>query len=109
MNDGTNRTETIIYGVFSLASVRSFLVVYGPSVLTAPPGSSFRAMSVLPVLALVLGFYGWRMRIVAGIRQLFRKPRLKGCVSITVGMLHFVTILLFQWLLMDRRGIEWGS
>lgn len=109
MDDGENRIGTIILACMSLASLGLFLAVYGPPALAAPPGTSFRAMSVVPLLALVFGWFFWVAPIVMGVLQLFRKPRVFGLLSIGIGVLHFIAIWLFQWLVMFRRGITWGS
>jgi hypothetical protein len=105
----SNRIETIGLVCWSLASVVLFLAVFGPPALSSPPGTTFRPMAGWPLLALLLAWWGWVPPLVLGLRQLIHRPRVYGLLSIGIGVLHCATVWLFQWLLMFRRGITWGS
>lgn len=109
MDPSEARLNTLAIGCFSLASIVLFLVVYGPPALSAPPGTSWRPMTPLLLIAFVMGHWGWIPGIVMGIRQLFWKPRIYGIYIIGIGCAQFAGFQLVEWLLMDSRGITWGS
>lgn len=109
MQGRDTRIWTLIVGCFSLASVVSFLIVYAPEAFAATPGTRFRAMAPVPLLAAVWAVWGWLPGLVIGTRQLFWRPRVYGLISIALSALQFACFRLAQWLLMDLRGITWGS
>lgn len=104
-----DRIETIGLTCWSLASVVLFLALFGPPALSSPPGTTFRPMAAWPLLVLLLGWWGWAPPFLLGIRQFFFGPRAYGLLLIGIGVFHFATVWLFQWLVMFRRGITWGS
>jgi len=109
MDERETRSVTLFLACFSLASIGLFLLVYAPTALSATPGTSLRAMAALPLIVAVLAIWGWVPAIAFGIRQLLCRPRTYGVLSICVGILHFLSYRIAQWLLMDSRGIHWGQ
>jgi hypothetical protein len=103
------RIWTIALGCFSLATILLFLVVYAPEAMTARPGASWRPMTPLPLIAALFGIGGWIPGVVMGLRQLFWRPRSYGVISIAIGCAQFASFQFVEWLLMDSRGITWGS
>lgn len=77
--------------------------------LSAPPGISFRAMALLPLLAFMFGYGRWVMCVVMGVRLLFIRPRHYGWITVGLGALQFVAVPLAMELLMRARGVEWSS
>lgn len=102
------RFETVLAGGGAVASTAFFWWVYG-GLASAPPGTSVRALALLPLLSLVLGYIWWLVCLVIGVRQLFTQPRWYGLVTIGFGVLQFLAVPLGMWLVMRARGIEWGS
>lgn len=109
MGAAESRIDTVIVGSGAAAAVAFFWAVYGPALLAAAPGSSFRPMALAPLLAFVLGYGWWMMCIVMGVRQLFVRPRRYGLVTISCGIVQFLAVPLAAELLMRARGIAWGS
>jgi len=66
-------------------------------------------MALLPLLSAVIGYGWWVGCLVAGVRQVFTRPRWYGLVTIGFGVLEFLAVPVAVWLLMRARGIEWGS
>ena len=109
MNERETRSVTLFLACFSLASIGLFLLVYAPAALSATPGTSLRAMAALPLIVAILAVWGWVPAIAIGLRQLLCRPRTYGVLSIGIGLVHLLSYRLAQWLLMDLRGIHWGS
>ena len=102
------RIDTGLTGGGAVASVAFFWWVYG-GLVTAPPGTSVRAMALLPFLAAMVGYMFWLVCLVTGVRQLFTRPRWYGLVTIGFGALQFLAVPVAVWLVMRARGIDWGS
>jgi hypothetical protein len=51
---------------------------------------------------------GWLLCVVAGVSQLFVRPRRYGLFTIGFGVLQFAAFRLTEWLLMGSRGIYWA-
>jgi hypothetical protein len=109
MDERELRMHTVGVACFSFACILFFVSVYAPAALSARPGTSFRPMTVVPLLAAAFGFGGWIPAVVMGIRQLFWRPRVYGFLSIGVGIAHYGCFRAAEWLLMDTRGIQWGT
>jgi hypothetical protein len=109
MDERELRMQTLCLACFSFACIVFFISVYAPGARSARPGASLRPMTIVTLLAAAFGSAGWIPAIVMGIRQLFRKPRRYGFLSIGVGIVHYGCFRAAQWLLMDIRGIHWGT
>ena len=109
MDAAESRVETVLVGCGAAASTAFFWWVYGPGLLSAAPGTSIRAMAVLPALAGLLGYVGWVAWVFVGLRQLIARPRWYGLVTIGFGVAQFAAVPLAMQQLMRARGIEWGS
>jgi hypothetical protein len=100
---------TIGMGFFAVASIAAFVIVYAPALLEMSPGRSVRAMSPLLLFTLLLAWFGWFPCVVAGIQQLLRGATRYGLLSLAIGACQILAYRVVQWLLMDSRGIQWGS
>ena len=109
MDECEARVDAFIAGGGATASIALFWVVYGPAMLSAPLGTSFRAMALLPLLAFIFGYGWWVMCIGMGVRLLFVRPRRYGWITVGLGALQFAAVPLAVELLMQARGIQWGS
>ena len=102
------RIDTALAGGGAVASVAFFWWVYG-GLASAPPGTSVRAMALLPLLGLMIGYGWWVVCLVMGVRQLLTRPRWYGLVTIGFSALEFLAVPVAVCLLMRARGIAWGS
>jgi hypothetical protein len=109
MDASESRATTIGLACFAATSVALFVVIYAPALSTVAPGRGIRPMTLLPLFVAALGLGGWIPCVVIGVRQLFSKPRYYGLLSIGIGALQRLSFRLVEWLLMDQRGIHWGT
>lgn len=109
MEAGESRATTIGLACFAAASVALFVVVYAPALSSIGPGRGIRPMTAWLLLVAALGLGGWIPCVVIGARQLLSRPRYYGLLSIGIGALQRVGFRLIEWVLMDRRGIHWGT
>jgi hypothetical protein len=100
--------NSALSGGGTVASIALFWWVYG-GLLTASPGSSVRAMSLLPLLAILLGYGWWAVCLVTGVLQLFTRPRWYGLLTIGCSAIQFIAVPVAVWMVMRARGIVWGS
>jgi len=103
-----SRVTTIGMGCFAAGSVAFFAAVYAPALSSIAPGSSVRPWTVLLLLALFFGIWGWLPCVVLGVRQLFVRPRRYGLYTIGFGVLQWAAYQFTEWLLMGSRGLYWA-
>jgi hypothetical protein len=104
-----SRVDTVMASGGAVASIAGFWAVYGPSLLSASPGDTFRPMALAPLLAFFFGYGWWILCLAMGVRQLFVRPRRYGWISVGFGALQFATVPLAMELLMRARGVGWAS
>lgn len=104
-----SRMNTVVVSGGAVASIAGFWAVYGPALLSAVPGDTFRPMALAPLLAFFFGYNWWVMCLALGIRQWLSRPRWYGWISVGFGALQFVTVPLVMELLMRARGTGWAS
>lgn len=109
MDASESRNLTIGLGGFALGSIALFVAIYAPALASVAPGRGIRPMSLLPLLAALMGVGGWLPCVVLGVWQLFCRPRRYGMISIGIGVLQAVGFRLAEWWLMGSRGIHWGT
>jgi hypothetical protein len=95
-------------GCYAVASIVFFVAVFAPTLAALEPGSGVRPWGGVPLLAFFMAGSGWLLCLIAGITQLFARPRRYGLITIGFGVLQFAAFQFTQWLLMGSRGLYWA-